>query len=1203
MSDAPFVIRPLSVQTSSGPQNEAASQLQSRNTRRQSRLGSSIGTVIGQPKIDGSIHWNQQVASNGLVCGSSSKELLRTVIQMVKVHLQDGPSSSTLIFHASTRDNLVSSHQVSTVQFAKRLPTPSIFLAPRPRKSVKELYTMVPLEPHNILPLRFAERDISLAHVLSLCTPPEDYPNRERILTSVQYIVSRLADPFSVQEFNQFVDEEQWDSHGSAFMAIRQTLLTTLIMTGDEATSGDIDVVTRMRGGGAIVVDLSDPVLKSTGIDSILFDMILCLYCSVQRDANKLLVLDQAHEYLSTNPALLNTLVTLFSMHADSPIKTLISSSDLTLISPRLLSHLDYLICHDSQSPAWLEYIRSNIACNVSSPPSPSGDPGSHMIHNLEARQAMIISPRSIFQSSSTPGNEPVGERWGSKSYLVELGWDAPLTLEQKRIEQLEALVAQLSSTTAAAAKASKQGAGTASVNGGGTVTSRRTRKESSIYMENTINALRNALGYLASRKALESPSPVPSPPLSPQLPLSPREPKQLTPVIEEKTSDSDAKKTHDSGAKKEITGIVPLPSETESPSDGSAWKIKPVSPAELFTFPVMRHTNDLGPFDDSAALSTEPDTDVLRELLSQAVIDAGGELGQPISSHKVADAFRSANGHREIGLPTWMATTSFAEKHGIIVFVDKEGGKHEWLVVSKPIDAPLAQHDPPPPKELVSQAEAYKIQNQANYATGGPQEENSLSVVQSPDGWYEVQSEALSSPPVIIPIISEPQPRISTNGIVAPQVYAPLMEALSGLRRLQPSTSFSLQSVTYELKRRFPTAIRDAGFKTMLEYVYGAQAQGLVEVIGDITGSVYVQVSSNLIRSGLSARSPAKSTLSMYSLSTDKSQAESSAMPSSDIHIHHSREKFEPLVSVLHSLRKHSLYKVTLTPLALAVDKMFPNAMTRFGITNIDTYVAEAQVAGLVITGRGANGKTWVSLPEDALVDNESTTPTSNNTMQAVNRASQHIGSTTKSGRVSDFSRLLRSVRALSSPGHERVLCSRVGMMLNKEDYRAMNVENFSQCLVAAAKANLIVHGGFGGSAWVALKAPQVAGVSSGKTLEEPRSRLIKISPPEIATNPVVPSGSAYKLPLTEADIEPFKPLITILRSFIHGKKRIAEPFRTVIERNLLKARPDILEAANCNTMDEYILRAQSYGLIAQIGFGNASRLRLLENSGLLSR
>jgi len=57
------------------------------------------------------------------------------------------------------------------------------------------------------------------------------------------------------------------------------------------------------------------------------------------------------------------------------------------------------------------------------------------------------------------------------------------------------------------------------------------------------------------------------------------------------------------------------------------------------------------------------------------------------------------------------------------------------------------------------------------------------------------------------------------------------------------------------------------------------------------------------------------------------------------------------------------------------------------------------------------------------------------------------------------------------------------------------------------------------------------------------------------------------------------------------------------VVEKNLAKTRPDVLIAARCHTMDDYILRAQSYGLIAQVGNGKAARLRLLENSGLLSR
>jgi hypothetical protein len=53
---------------------------------------------------------------------------------------------------------------------------------------------------------------------------------------------------------------------------------------------------------------------------------------------------------------------------------------------------------------------------------------------------------------------------------------------------------------------------------------------------------------------------------------------------------------------------------------------------------------------------------------------------------------------------------------------------------------------------------------------------------------------------------------------------------------------------VSYEIKRRFPTAIKDAGFKTILEYIHGAQARGLVEISDDSGGSIYVQLAEPVL-------------------------------------------------------------------------------------------------------------------------------------------------------------------------------------------------------------------------------------------------------------------------------------------------------------------------------------------------------------------
>jgi len=83
-------------------------------------------------------------------------------------------------------------------------------------------------------------------------------------------------------------------------MAIRQTLLTTFIIPSSSTPTGpqssqyvdaeeSDNIVNRIMRGGPIIVDLSDPILRSTGLDSTLFDMILCLYCVVNPSSRKLL--------------------------------------------------------------------------------------------------------------------------------------------------------------------------------------------------------------------------------------------------------------------------------------------------------------------------------------------------------------------------------------------------------------------------------------------------------------------------------------------------------------------------------------------------------------------------------------------------------------------------------------------------------------------------------------------------------------------------------------------------------------------------------------------------------------------------------------------------------------------------------------------------------------------------------------------------
>jgi hypothetical protein len=79
--------------------------------------------------------------------------------------------------------------------------------------------------------------------------------------------------------------------------------------------------------------------------------------------------------------------------------------------------------------------------------------------------------------------------------------------------------------------------------------------------------------------------------------------------------------------------------------------------------------------------------------------------------------------------------------------------------------------------------------------------------------------------------------------------IFDPLVQSITTLRQLQATSSPTLlHSVSYELKRRFPTALKEAGYKSILEYLHGAQEHGILEITDDDSGSIYVQLITSAV-------------------------------------------------------------------------------------------------------------------------------------------------------------------------------------------------------------------------------------------------------------------------------------------------------------------------------------------------------------------
>jgi hypothetical protein len=154
-------------------------------------------------------------------------------------------------------------------------------------KSVSQVTAIYRGNQGRISPLRIRESSIQLQDIIELCNPPPYTNGGSKIINTIHHVVSQLSEPFDlqrmssspalvlyhifnlcVQGFIELVDQEKWDEDSASLIALRQTILTTLISTDQEAESD----LSRFE---KIIVDLTDPILSATQLDATLFNMVL----------------------------------------------------------------------------------------------------------------------------------------------------------------------------------------------------------------------------------------------------------------------------------------------------------------------------------------------------------------------------------------------------------------------------------------------------------------------------------------------------------------------------------------------------------------------------------------------------------------------------------------------------------------------------------------------------------------------------------------------------------------------------------------------------------------------------------------------------------------------------------------------------------------------------------------------------------------
>ncbi|KAG8822191.1 hypothetical protein FRC19_006424 [Serendipita sp. 401] len=268
-------------------------------------------------------------------------------------------------------------------------------------------------------PLSFNEDTLTKAHILALFVPNQGTEGRHKILSTIQCVLGLLPDQFSLQSeytvfeelhnpknyrsgFIELVDQEKWDDEAANFIATRQTLLALLVSQAGEFSKQPTALYDE------VIVDLSDPVLLGTGMVPVLLDMVLCEFLSSNTNRRKLIVVNDAQEYLTPDSILTKSLTTLASLGNRRPASVIVTATNPHTLPPSLYYAFDFLALGHTRSITWQNILRNHL--DTSFPDDLYVPPG----------KCALYSPESCRATVSRRGEMHTAQ-WGKSQIVIDL--------------------------------------------------------------------------------------------------------------------------------------------------------------------------------------------------------------------------------------------------------------------------------------------------------------------------------------------------------------------------------------------------------------------------------------------------------------------------------------------------------------------------------------------------------------------------------------------------------------------------------------------------------------------------------------------------------------------------------------------------------------------------------------------------------------
>ncbi|CAG8630611.1 2020_t:CDS:2 [Ambispora gerdemannii] len=291
---------------------------------------------------------------------------------------------SALIFRFESTSNTQPSHRaflgtsqqsIETIKEKCQMHKVIVLLSPSNYRKMSIHYKNI--ENCEVRPLFFSETELSINSVKAWLTIKGDAQIYDQCVELVDDILYDLGDYFDYNTFcNLLLRRTSSSLLLKEFFTSRLKRLDSFItekLTQSIKQKGfwkmDLDKVTPLEAlfqpGVTVIADLSDNVLNKEMV-SILFDIILKIYIRSNNPEHandgKLVVLDEAHKFFTSDSQLAETLQRIQSHLYQHNARLVIATHDPTLLPPPILHNSDLHILHHFSSPAWSKFLMEHIA-------------------------------------------------------------------------------------------------------------------------------------------------------------------------------------------------------------------------------------------------------------------------------------------------------------------------------------------------------------------------------------------------------------------------------------------------------------------------------------------------------------------------------------------------------------------------------------------------------------------------------------------------------------------------------------------------------------------------------------------------------------------------------------------------------------------------------------------------------------------------